>query len=53
MPVSLIGSAMLRISLPGWLTLLMILAFLVGISYLVSTMRRDDDPYSGDDGAVI
>lgn len=53
MPVGLIGSAMLRISLPGWLTLVMILAFLVGISYLVSTMRRDDDPYSGDDGAVI
>lgn len=40
------------ITIPEWLALFALVAFLVGLGYLISTMRRnDDDPW--DDGARV
>ncbi|MFT4010081.1 MAG: hypothetical protein QM655_08575 [Nocardioidaceae bacterium] len=52
-PVAMIALAVFRIRPEGWVMFLMAMAFLAGLVYLISTMRRDDDPWSGDDGAVI
>jgi len=38
---------------PPWLTTLFVLGFLAGFGYLVATMPRDRDDWSGDDGAVV
>jgi len=48
----------LRLSIPGWLGLLLFAAFVGGVGYLIATMSRggDDDPnnpFSGNDGAVV
>jgi hypothetical protein len=41
------------ISIPGWLSFLLVTGFLGGFVYLVATMRRDDGAWPGDDGAVL
>ncbi len=37
----------------GWIVFLLFAAFVGGLGYLVATMRRDNDTWPGDDGAVL
>ncbi len=53
-PVLVLLSTLLTISLPSPLTLLLLAWFVGGFGYLVATMQGPDDPDSGwDDGAVV
>ena len=57
-PVAMLVLVLLRVSIPGWLGLLLFAAFVGGIGYLIATMARGDDddpnnPFSGNDGAVV
>lgn len=52
-PIAFITMAVFRITPTGWVAFLMVVAFLAGLGYLIATMRRDDDPWSGDDGAIL
>ena len=53
-PLVLLIGAVLAVPYPGWLALLMALAFIGGFVYLVATMpRRRNDDWNGDDGAVL
>lgn len=54
-PVAMLVLVFLRITIPTWLGLLLFAAFVGGIVYLIAKMPRgdDDDPFSGDDGAVV
>lgn len=60
--VAMLGSPVVTLALllaqvhpPGWASLLLFLAFVGGLGYLIATMPRgdDDDPFFGDDGAVV
>ena len=42
-----------RVDPPEWMSFLLVVAFVGGFVYLVATMRRDEDRWSGDDGAVL
>jgi hypothetical protein len=47
-------SFVLRIRVPDWLTVGLVLGFVGGFVYLVATMRASgDDGWPGDDGAVL
>ncbi|MGH3509531.1 MAG: hypothetical protein ACRDPI_04800 [Nocardioidaceae bacterium] len=52
-PVVLLVAVFFGWSPPTWLTTLVVLGFLAGFGYLVSTMPRHRDDWSGDDGAVV
>ena len=53
-PLVMLIGAVLGVPYPGWLALLMALAFIGGFVYLVATMpRRRNDDWDGDDGAVL
>lgn len=53
-PLVMLVGAVLGVPYPGWLALLMALAFIGGFVYLVATMpRRRNDEWDGDDGAVL
>jgi len=54
-PLVMLVGAVLGVTYPGWLALLMALAFIGGFVYLVVTMprRHNDDDWGGDDGAVV
>ena len=55
-PVAMLVLVLLRIAIPSWLGLLLFAGFVGGVVYLIAKMpRRDDDndPFSGDDGAVV
>jgi hypothetical protein len=53
-PVLVLASIVLSISLPSPVTLLLLGWFVGGFGYLVATMQGPDDPDSGwDDGAVV
>lgn len=53
-PALMVVVALLRLGMPPWVFGALGLAFVVAFVYLVATMsRHDDDPWSGDDGAVL
>lgn len=53
-PLVMLVGAVLGVPYPGWVALLMALAFVGGFVYLVATMpRRRNDDWGGDDGAVL
>lgn len=41
------------ISIPGWLSVFAVVAFLVSLGYLFATMRKHDDDEPWNDGAVV
>ncbi len=56
LPTLMIVLAIIRVvSLPGWLVTIGVLAFLVSLGYLFATMPtgHDDDPFDGNNGAVV
>ena len=53
-PVLMVVTVMMGLTLPPWAFGLLALVFVGSFVYLVATMSgRHDDPWSGDDGAVI
>ena len=52
-PTLFVIALLTGISVPHWLALFAVVAFLVSLGYLIATMRgsNDDDPW--DDGAVV
>lgn len=51
-PTLFVIALLTGIPVPEWLSLFVVVAFLVSLGYLVATMRNDDDePW--DDGAVV
>jgi hypothetical protein len=42
-----------RISVPDWATFFLVVGFVGGFVALVATMKRDEDHFPGDDGAVL
>jgi hypothetical protein len=52
-PMLVIVVSVLQISIPSFVSLLCLAWFVGGFGYLVATMRRDDDPNTRDDGAVL
>ncbi|NUS50582.1 MAG: hypothetical protein HOQ22_06005, partial [Nocardioidaceae bacterium] len=52
-PVVMLAAVVFGWRIPGWLALLMVVAFIGGFVFLVATMPRDRDDWPGDDGAVV
>jgi hypothetical protein len=52
-PLVMLVMVLLSITPAGWVAFLMVVGFVGGFVYLVATMRRDDDHWPGDDGAVL
>jgi hypothetical protein len=53
-PVVALVLVVLHVTIPGWMALFLVAAFVGGFGYLVATMRpRPPDGWSGDDGAVV
>ncbi len=52
-PALTVAMAVLHLSIPLWASLLALIWFVGGFSFLVATMRRDDDDDEWDDGAVL
>ncbi len=52
-PVVMLLLVLFSLTPPDWLAFLMVVGFVGGFVYLVATMRRDDDHWPGDDGAVL
>jgi hypothetical protein len=55
LPVLAIVLTFVRITVPGWLATIGVLAFLASLGYLFATMPsgHDDDPFDGNNGAVV
>jgi hypothetical protein len=52
-PALLLTLTILRAHPPSWVLFLLAVAFIGGFAYLVATMKRDNDSWPGDDGAVL
>ncbi len=52
-PLVMIALVLLQVTPAAWLSFLLVAAFVAGFVALVATMRRDDDHWPGDDGAVL
>jgi hypothetical protein len=53
-PVAALLLLLLDVVIPGWVSVLLVAAFVGGFGYLVATMRSSaPDDWSGDDGAVV
>jgi len=52
-PLVMLVFVVFRLTAPEWLSFLMVCGFVGGFVYLVATMKRDDDRWPGDDGAVL
>jgi hypothetical protein len=52
-PVAMLAAVVFGWVFPPWLVLMMVVAFIGGFVFLVATMPRDRDDWSGDDGAVV
>ncbi|HSV38424.1 MAG TPA: hypothetical protein VLI04_06655 [Nocardioidaceae bacterium] len=52
-PVISLILVLFQVSPPEWMSFLLVVAFVGGFVYLIATMSRDNDRWSGDDGAVL
>jgi hypothetical protein len=52
-PLVMLLAVVFRWSYPTWVTAFMVAAFIGGFVYLVATMPRNPDDWSGDNGAVV
>jgi hypothetical protein len=52
-PLAMLAAVVFGLVFPPWLILLLVVAFVGGFVFLVATMSRDHDDWSGDDGAVV
>jgi hypothetical protein len=52
-PLAMLAAVVFGWVFPAWLVLMLVVAFVGGFIFLVATMPRDRDDWSGDDGAVV
>jgi hypothetical protein len=52
-PAVMLAAVVLGWTFATWLVVVLVAAFVGGFVFLVATMQRDHDDWSGDDGAVI
>ena len=52
-PLAMLAAVVFGWVFPPWLVLMLVVAFIGGFVFLVATMPRDRDDWSGDDGAVV
>jgi hypothetical protein len=52
-PLVMLVLVLFSVTPADWVSFLMVVVFVGGFVYLVATMRRDDDHWPGDDGAVL
>jgi hypothetical protein len=52
-PLVMLVLVVFRVTPPGWLSFLLVVGFVGGFVSLVATMKRDEDHWPGDDGAVL
>jgi hypothetical protein len=52
-PLAMLAAVIFGWVFPSWLVLLLVVGFIGGFVFLVATMPRDRDDWSGDDGAVV
>lgn len=52
-PLVMLIFVVFQLNAPDWLAFFLVSGFVGGFVYLVATMKRDDDRWPGDDGAVL
>jgi hypothetical protein len=52
-PLAMLAAVVFGWVFPPWFVLMLVVAFVGGFVFLVATMPRDHDDWSGDDGAVV